>query len=435
MIWLFATTVLVLIVAALSSALAIALMTFSRATMERRLDERNKARVGQWLLEHLDEANHTVGLLRIAARMAFFLLVLVNMIGLGEEAEFTLANLALASAVTLACLWVFTSVLSTALARYSGVGLIIATLPVIRALTVLFLPLTKAVSLIDEIVKRLSGANLREADAAEEDLLRTIEETQREGVLDEEAATMMENVVDFSTTDVAEVMTPRTDIEGIELTDDLSAIRAFIVEAGHSRIPVYVESLDNIIGILYAKDLMPYLGEDASNFVLRPILRQPIIIPETKQVRELLADFQSSEVHMAIVVDEYGGTEGLVTIEDVLEEIVGEIHDEHEPEDEEDPSFTRIDDMRAEADGRYHIDDLNEAMGLALPEDDEYDTLGGFVLAQLGRVPGTGESFEAHDIRFTMLASTRTHIQRIGIELLSADSVAPKERVNDQRGG
>ncbi|MHC4710518.1 MAG: hemolysin family protein [Planctomycetota bacterium] len=231
---------------------------------------------------------------------------------------------------------------------------------------------------------------------------------------------MLENVVEFTSTDVAEIMTPRTDIDGIELTNDLAAIRTFISEVGHSRIPVYKENLDHVIGILYVKDLIPYLGQDANNFTLEALLRQPIIVPETKPVRELLADFQKSEVHMAIVIDEYGGTEGLVTIEDVLEEIVGEIRDEHEPAGEEEPSLVSIDATHAEVDGRYHIDDLNERLGLRIPEDDDFDTVGGFVLAQLGHVPSEGEMFESHDARFTALATAPTHVQRVAIELLRA---------------
>ena len=281
-------------------------------------------------------------------------------------------------------------------------------------------PLVKAVSFIDEVVRRLSGAKLNDQDQHEAELLRSIEETHREGGLDEDAASMLENVVEFTNTDVAEIMTPRTDIDGIAITDDLGSIRSFITKVGHSRIPVFKDNLDHLIGILYVRDLVPYLGEDANDFRLEPLLRQPIIVPETKPVRELLADFQKSEVHMAIVIDEYGGTEGLVTIEDVLEEIVGEIRDEHEPEGEEEPALVAIDERQAEVDGRYHIDDLNERLGLAIPEDDDFDTVGGFVLSQLGHVPSEGEAFEAHNARFTALATAPTHVHRVRIELLHA---------------
>ena len=134
---------------------------------------------------------------------------------------------------------------------------------------------------------------------------------------------------------------------------------------------------------------------------------------------------------MAIVIDEYGGTAGLVTIEDVLEEIVGEIHDEHEPDDEAEPTMNRIDDSHAEVDGRYHIDDLNEMLGLDLPEDEEYDTIAGFVLAILGHVPEVGEAFQSHDARFTALAAAPTHVQRVGIELLSSSPLNGNRRRRD----
>ena len=190
---------------------------------------------------------------------------------------------------------------------------------------------------------------------------------------------MIENIVEFRSTDVGEVMTPRTDIEGIELTDDLEAIREFIVRVGHSRIPIYAENLDHIRGVLYVKDLIPFLGRDCDGFHLEPLLRQPLRVPETKPLRDLLSEFKRSEVHMAIVIDEYGGTAGLVTIEDVLEEIVGEIHDEHEPDDVDEPTLDVVDDTHAEVDGRFHIDDLNERLGLTLPENEDYDTIAGFL--------------------------------------------------------
>jgi CBS domain containing-hemolysin-like protein len=312
-----------------------------------------------------------------------------------------------------------TSVFASALARHASTGIVSGVLPLLRLLVLVCSPLTRGLGFIDEAVRRLSGANLRERDEeVEAELLRSIGDTHREGGLDEKSAALMENVVEFSSTDVGEVMTPRTDIDGIELTNDLTAIRSFIQKVGHSRIPVFEENLDHIVGVLYVKDLVTFLGEDPQSFELRPLLRQPIVVPETKPVRELLADFQRSEVHMAMVIDEYGGTAGIVTIEDVLEEIVGEIHDEHDDADDVVPALETIDDRRAEVDGRYHIDDLNEELGLALPEDAEFDTIGGFVLATLGHVPTEGESFEAHDARFTAIAATPTHVQRIAIELL-----------------
>ncbi|MCH2135280.1 MAG: hemolysin family protein [Phycisphaerales bacterium] len=325
--------------------------------------------------------------------------------------------------VAVALLWLGPVAISAALAKYTGALMTARSRPLLVWATLGGRVIGWMPRFVDEVVKRLSGANLREngkGSDAEAALLRSIEQQQREGAIDEGAAAMLENVVDFASTDVGEVMTPRTEIEGIEYTDDLAAIRSFIRQEGHSRIPVYEEDLDHIAGILYVKDLVPFLGEDAAQFALRPLLRRPIVVPDTKPVQDLLADFQNAEVHMAIVVDEYGGTAGLVTIEDVLEEIVGEIYDEHEDGDDEEPDLTEFEDGTWEVDARFHIDDFNEALELDLPEEEEFDTIGGWALAQAGRVPDPGEVIQAHDLRCTVLEAMPTHIVRLKVERAKA---------------
>jgi putative hemolysin len=272
---------------------------------------------------------------------------------------------------------------------------------------------------VSEITRRLTGANPKDSDginSLEEQLLRSIEHSQREGGIPAEAAEMLENVVDLSDTDVGEIMTPRTEIEGIELTNNLSAIRKFVIESGRSRIPIFEENLDQIIGILYVKDLVGFLGTEANSFELKNILRKPIVVPDTKPVQELLADFQKSEVHMAVVIDEYGGTSGLVTIEDVLEEIVGEIRDEHDERESVEPALVRVSETIVEIDGRYNIDDINDELTLQLPEDEEYDTIAGFILANLGHVPKEGEVLEIDGLVITTLNATETLIERVSID-------------------
>jgi putative hemolysin len=421
---------LALLLASYFSALNIALMAMSRHSLQRRFEARNRAAAGHWLADRLSAAISMTALLRTASRLSFYALVLIGFTGLGDGSQLLMSHLIWSGFIALGLLWLFTSILSTAIARHIGLELLIVSTGPLRVITTLGNPLKHITLLVDEAVKRLTGANLDQEDEAEAQLLRSIEETHLQGGLDEEAATLLENVVEFGSTDVGEVMTPRTDIDGIELTDDLPAVRKLIIEAGHSRIPVYEGNLDNILGILYVKDLVPYLGEDASDFKLEPLLRKPIVVPETKPVRELLADFQRSEVHMAIVIDEYGGTAGLATIEDVLEEIVGEIHDEHEPGEDDEPSLTRIDETHAEVDGRFRIDDLNEELEIELPEEEEYDTIAGFMLAQFGRVPEDGEWFESHNARFTALSASATHIQKVGIELLEPVPSNTREEFN-----
>jgi putative hemolysin len=398
------------------SALHLSIRDASRSDLDRRLAARHggKGRSPDWIFDRLPRVIAGISLLRTASRVSVVVLVTVLISRDGQEWIADIGELLLSALIATAILWCFTSVLAAALARHMGAGIVASGIPLIRVAYVVLGPAAGLASFVDEIIRRLSGANLRNQEA-EEELLRSIEDSQREGSLDRVAAEMIENVVEFSSTDVSEVMTPRTDIEGLEFTNDLAAIRSFIVEVGHSRIPIYSENLDEIRGILYVKDLVTYLGAEAVDFDLEKVLRQPIRIPETKPVRDLLADFQRAEVHLAIVIDEYGGTAGLVTIEDVLEEIVGEIQDEHDPDDEEPPELSPVAPGQWELDGRYHIDDLNEELDLELPEDEDYDTIAGYVLAKMGRVPEVGEAFDEKGFRFEVLAAEPTHIARIGM--------------------
>ncbi|MCA9290527.1 MAG: HlyC/CorC family transporter [Phycisphaerales bacterium] len=408
----------ILMIATYLSALNMALLGARASSIERALEERGRAGEGAWVLARLNDALLATALLRTIARIAFFIAVMLEVVAVGAANTLTWPALLLSAGVTVLLLWVMTSVVAVAVARHAAIGLIVRSLRILHVCVALCLPFTWLAGFLDEAVRRMSGTNPN-ANAEAEELLRRVAETHREGSLHEVAATMIENVVSFASTHVGEIMTPRTDIDGIELSNDLPTIRQFILGVGHSRIPVYGESLDDIRGVLYVKDLFPYLGEDASDFDLQSILRKPLLVPETKLVRELLADFQRSEVHMAIVVDEYGGTSGLVTIEDILEEIVGEIHDEHEPDSEEEPQLHRLGTSLAEVDGRYYIDELNEALGLGLPEDEDYDTIGGYVVTMLGRIPAVGETVDTPRARFTAIAASETRVDRVGIELLT----------------
>ncbi|MCI0363155.1 MAG: hemolysin family protein [Phycisphaerales bacterium] len=399
------------------SALNLSLMGMSRAALQDKLSEQGRPSAADWLLDQTDSAMLATAFCRTLARMSIYVLILAALIGLGAQATtITWGSLILAGLIAAVVIWFSTIVLATALARHFSSRLIASNLPMLRTLTLICSPATKAGLVVDGIFRRLSGSKGRKE--GETELLQSIQDVQREGNLDIQSAELLENVVEFTNTEVSQIMTPRAEIEGIEFTDSFSVIRPFIEHARHSRIPVFRDNVDNIVGILYLKDLIPYLGEDATAFKLASVLRQPIVVPETKPVRELLSVFQRSEVHMAIVIDEFGSTAGLVTIEDVLEEIVGDIRDEHEAEQDHPRSFHALDDLRAEVDGRFRIDELNAHLPLNLPENGDYDTVAGFVLAHMGRMPSVGEKFETHNARFTALEATPTHLQRVGIELL-----------------
>jgi putative hemolysin len=398
------------------SVLNLSLPSINRTALQRELDEQGRPTAADWLYDKLEAAMLATAFLRTLARMSIYIMVLAAIIGLRDSAVVDWSDLILAGLVAALVIWFTTIVLGTSIARHAGIWIVARNLPVLNAITWVCAPLANAGLYVDKKVRQLAGP--RTAEAAEDDLLQSIEDVQREGALDFTSAEILENVVEFTNTEVSQIMTTRTDIEAIEYTNNFATIRQFIYNAGHSRIPVFKGTIDNIVGILYLKDLIRYLGQDVNEFKLAPLLRQPIVVPETKPVRELLGVFQRSEVHMAIVIDEYGSVAGLVTIEDVLEQIVGDIRDEHEPEEEQTPAFRAIDEHSAEVDGRFRIHDLNEHLRLHLPEDGEYETVAGFMLAHFGRVPSAGEAFESHNARFTTLAATPTSVQRVGIQLL-----------------
>ena len=413
----------ILAVTTLLSALSIALLTSSQSALEERLREEGDKSAAEWLASRRDGAEHAVALFRTFGRLSAVVVVLLIFHDESHgPTKLEWGEVATAIIVAGAAVWLATSVLAAAIARHGGVGLIATTIPLLRALHFVTSPIRWMGGAIAAAGRRLMGA-VPSSEEAEQELLHTIEDSARAGGLDRHAAQILRNAVEFSDTVVSEVMTPRTQVEGIEYTDELASIRNFIAGAGHSRIPVYRGSLDDTVGVLYVKDLIKFLGTDAAGFVLAPLLRHPLRVPESKRVSELLRDFQHSEVHMAVVVDEFGGTAGLVTIEDLLEEIVGEIYDEHEPESDVPPAIAGTAEAGWLVDGRIPLSDLAGETGLDLPTDTDFDTVAGLALAHFGRVPTVGESFLAHGARFTIDTASLTRIAKLRV--VPATSAAP----------
>ena len=392
------------------ASLSRALLGVSESALERELEERGRLASGRWIFGKLEQVEWAVAFARTAGRIGFTLLVIA--IVAGFEEPLTLGRLLAAWVLSVAALWLFTTVVAGAFARHAPAGTIASSLPILRLVYLPLAPVRAVADFVDGLVARLLGAGTDD-ERAEEELVSAIEDTQRQGLIDEQAATILGNAVEFGDTTVGAIMTPRPAIEGIEYTDDIEVIREFARKSGHSRIPVYRGSLDHVDGILYVKDLVSLLGAPAEGFRLRPFLRAPQRVPESKPLREQLRDFQQSKVHFAVVLDEFGGTAGIVTIEDVIEELVGEIRDEHEPVTDVHPVVRPLADGSFEASGRVDIADLNAALGLEIPEDDGYETVAGFVLAHFGSIPRTGDSFVSHGIRFEVAEATATAVLRI----------------------
>jgi CBS domain containing-hemolysin-like protein len=316
-----------------------------------------------------------------------------------------------------------------ALAEHIGDRLIASQVQFLHGVRFILLPATRIMHLVNRAVAGAAGAigpgSVEQAEQQiQDEILSVVEEGEKEGVVDEQEREMIESVIEFRETSVGQVMTARPDMIGLPVTASLDLVKQIIEESGHSRIPVYNGSLDQIVGVLYARDLLKHLGEPMDNFDIRSAMRPAFYVPETKLLRELLEDFRVQKVHLAIVLDEYGGTAGLVSIEDVLEELVGDISDEHEPHE---PSMIkRLDATTVEADARIRLDQLNRALGLNLPEDAGYETLGGFVSNTLGRIPQKGLAFEHPGLRMTILEAEPQRVNRVKIEQIPEPADEPE---------
>lgn len=241
-----------------------------------------------------------------------------------------------------------------------------------------------------------------------QDLIRVSED---EGVVNEEEGEMIRSIFSLRSTVVREVMVPRIDMACVSVDATVREILETILSCGHSRIPVFENSIDNVIGLLYAKDLLKYWGLSDDLIHIRSIMRSPYFIPETKNLEQLLQEFRDKHVHLAIVIDEYGGTSGLITIEDLLEQIVGDIQDEH---DREEALFTVNDDGSVTADARMPIEELEELFQVEI-ERDKFDTVGGLIFHLTGKISASGEIVENDQLSITILDSDERKIKLVCI--------------------
>ena len=251
-------------------------------------------------------------------------------------------------------------------------------------------------------------------EITEEDLITLVEVGKDDGVIEEEEKKMIRNIFEFGDTLVKEVMIPRVDMACIPSDTKLNSILKLIKKVGHSRIPVYEETIDNIIGILYAKDLLGiyekwYISKE--RFDLNQIIRKTYFVPENKKIDDLLDIFQRDKIQIAIAIDEYGGTAGLITMEDVVEEVVGEIVDEY---DKEIKLFEITKDNTVIADGNIDIEKINEILNIEIPENG-FETLGGFIFDLLGKVPKRGEKIKYHNIQIIIEQVVKNRIRRVKI--------------------
>lgn len=279
----------------------------------------------------------------------------------------------------------------------------------------LLLPIIKFLSastnlFIKPIDKNQNGTDRK---ISEDEFKLLLEEGTKTGVIDKTEHDLIKSIFEFTDTTAKEVMIPRTQVVALDIEDTREEILKIVLEEGYSRLPVYKETIDNISGIIYAKDLISLL-ENKNLIVLEDIIRPAYFVPDTKKISQIMKDFQSKKIQIAIVLDEFGGFEGIVSMEDILEEIVGEIHDEY---DEETKPFEISATGALVVDGMLNVSDFNEKFrSYKLPEDEDYDTVGGFVIKCAGRIPEINEKILYEELTFTILKKDERRISLIKIE-------------------
>mgnify|MGYP000621421721 FL=1 len=274
-------------------------------------------------------------------------------------------------------------------------------------------PIAQGFNIVTDLIMKVLPLKKEKIFDSEEELKMLAELGEEEGTLQEEESDMIQSIFDFKGKTVGEIITPRVDIVSLKSDESIDTAMDTIAERQFSKIPIYKDSIDNIKGILYAKDIIPYLMGSRPNINLQTLTREPFFIPETKPIDDLMEEFKFRKTSIAIVVDEWGGTEGLVTLEDVVEEVVGEIRD---PYDQEESIVLKHPDGSFIAEGSITIYDLEEETDIKFPEKRDYDTLAGFILETLTEIPAAGEHVEFEDMVFTVKTIQNNRIGKVLIQ-------------------
>jgi putative hemolysin len=393
--WRLILLTVLLIVAAFLSASEISLVSVNRFRVHSLQDEGNKrAEKLDKLLEHPNRFLSTILMLTLLVQVGASAIAT----GLALKLELPLAA-AIATGVMTFIIFIFSEMAPKTYATNNPERVALAVTPTVNLLSKIFYPVVRFLILISNGVIRLfGGKTIKEGPfVTEGDIKALVSAAEEQDVIEEEEKKLIHSIFEFGDTLVREVMIPRTDMVMLEEDATLEEALDIIMHSGFSRIPVFRKDFDHIIGVLYAKDLLPYLKRGESDVKPREFLREAYFIPETKRVSELLNELRTLIIHMAIVLDEYGGTSGLVTIEDLLEEIVGEIFDEYDSAME---LYESLGDGRYSFDARISIDDLNELLGTKMPAH-EWDTLGGLMYNLMGKIPKQGETIDFEGMRLT----------------------------------
>jgi putative hemolysin len=414
--------ILLLLASLLCSALGAALREMSRARLAERLGRLGRASLVDTLFARRDELILAAAAGRTLANIAVGFVVLALFVAGGYSPD--LGVYAASFGIAAGLVFLFGVVLPHAWAEYAGEMLLAQLGPALLAVGVVFRPLTAGQQRLDNLFHRLSGRRPDPDEAIseiEQEILDAVSEGEAQGHMAEDEREMIVSVIELRDQHAGQIMTPRIEVIAVDVRSSLEDIRRLIAEQGYSRMPVYEESLDNIVGILSTKDLLT-LDPDQP-FDIKKVMRKAIFVPDSKTVRDLLREFKKQKTKIAIVLDEYGGTAGVVTTNDIYEELVGDIEDEEDTASEP-PEIVKIDADTIEIDARLRVDEFNDQFHLNLPDSDGYDTMGGFILNKVGRIPKRGDQLSVEGLQVTVLDADERRINRLRVRIQRASGAA-----------
>jgi CBS domain containing-hemolysin-like protein len=395
-----------------------------RARLQQLLEE--QARGARALQRLLENSSGFVATSQVVIMAAIISANTVLVVTAGPPLATMLGSSAGAYTLLTLATWLVALVVVQQLARAIGLryaeGIALGTAGLARATVIVLMPVVALFNALGILVHRQAGAAPRETAGAvtEAGIMLQVDVAEEEGVLEEDEGEMIRSIFEFGDTVAREIMVPRIDILAAAEDQTIREVVDLVIGAGHSRIPIYRDTIDHIVGIFYVKDALRFMREGRLDVKVGEVMRPAYFVPETKKLDELLREMQSRRVHVAIVVDEYGGTAGLVTIEDILEEIVGEIQDEF---DAEAPLIERVSENEVVVDALMTLDDVNDSLSLNLQAED-VDTLGGFVYSMLGRVPVKGDEITSDGARLVVEEVEGNRINKVRIIKL-AEATGP----------
>jgi CBS domain containing-hemolysin-like protein len=405
--------------AVFSTACLVALEWHSRARLVDLAEARGRKDRVVRALQRTGAYDLTARLVRFLgnAMLVIGIAVLVTPLNAPDGTDvFPWASLAVALGAAFALTFLINDVVVRLAARRKPSRFLLHALPALEALRIATLPVRLPLTLLARVVFRVSLET--DVSSAREEVRETLEEAEREGSFTAVEADMIESILDLERLTAGDVMTPRGEMSMLQADVALRAAIDFVNEDGHSRVPIYGRDRDEVIGVLYARELLMWWSDPSiEKKRVRDVMRPPFFVPESKPIRDLLAEMRTRKVHLAVVLNEFGGTAGLVTFEDVLEQIVGEIEDEY---DEEEPLVSVAGAGVVLVDGRTPIEDLNRALSVRLPVEEDYDTVAGLVVHRLGKVPPAGERLELDNVALTVTDADERTVKRLRVQVLGA---------------